>query len=436
MSTSSQLLTALGSATPNKADLIALLTKLAIGPGAFGGLLLRTHPDTDRAAAEILMSADFVVMNDGEVVPGWGLGSASLAASGADGLDTGSEQASTWYELHAIRKSSDGTKARLFHRAKDYFVDSGQQFVTAVDAARALRLSTGTATDKLAQGFQSTTTGVQGPIEIIFIPIDRDNAIAAGKQIWLTIEADSSGNPSGTPLATSDKLDASVVNTAIGYFAFVFRAPFTPAEDTQYHLVLQGDYDRSDTVVIKWSGVAAGGYANGSAKQFNGSSWSAASGVGDFDFQVYTSRNIVGVASVLPAGYDQYALLGWAYNDGSSNLRPFIARDRLAKQTLVASGNVTTAVPTPIDFRAALPPVPVMAIVTAFSSVADDQAMVGGVPGLSGHGTVPNDHAHIACATANVEFPGGALGTEVPWLYVARFAGTGNVNVRVRGFHW
>ena len=36
---------------------------------------------------------------------------ADITASGANGLDTGSEGASRWYSIHAIRKSSDGTKA-------------------------------------------------------------------------------------------------------------------------------------------------------------------------------------------------------------------------------------------------------------------------------------------------------------------------------------
>jgi hypothetical protein len=434
MSTSAQLLSALSGVQVNKADLVALLTKLAVGPGAFGGLTLRTHPDADRAAAEVWSSADFVVMDDGEPVTGWGGLAASLAASGAGGLDTGSEQASTWYEVHAIRKSSDGTKGLLFHRAKDYFVDNGQQFVTADDAGRALRLATGTATDKLAQGFQSTTTGVQGPIDGVWVKLVRSGAVNG--RVWLTIEADSSGNPSGTPLATSDKLDASVITTTAGghFLAFPFRSPFTPTEDVQYHLVLQGDYTRSDTVVIFWRGVAAGGYASGVAKEFNGSAWSAASGVGDFNFIVFTTRNIA--ALTMPSGYDQSALLGWVYNDGASNLWPCLARDRVVKQAPVTSGNLTSAVPTLIDYRAALPPVPCHAILTAFSSVAADQAMVGGVPGLSGHGPTPSDHAHIPLPTANVEFQGGLLATEFPFLYGARFTGTGNVVARVRGYQW
>lgn len=42
----------------------------------------------------------------------------SLATSGANGLDTGTEAASTWYYVWLIRKSSDGTVAALFSTSR------------------------------------------------------------------------------------------------------------------------------------------------------------------------------------------------------------------------------------------------------------------------------------------------------------------------------
>ncbi|MFX8856586.1 hypothetical protein ABTM81_20610, partial [Acinetobacter baumannii] len=38
----------------------------------------------------------------------------SLAGSGPNGLDAGSEAANTWYYVYRIKKSSDGTVAGLF----------------------------------------------------------------------------------------------------------------------------------------------------------------------------------------------------------------------------------------------------------------------------------------------------------------------------------
>jgi hypothetical protein len=64
----------------------------------FRGLTLQTHPDSDEAAAKVqLLHADAIVMNDGEEISSWDDLVASLAVSGIGGLDTGTEQASTWY---------------------------------------------------------------------------------------------------------------------------------------------------------------------------------------------------------------------------------------------------------------------------------------------------------------------------------------------------
>lgn len=302
----------------------------------FRGLHLRTHPDSDSINSKImLVHADEIVMDDGEPVETWDRLVADITVAGAGGLDTGSEAASTWYEAYAIRKRSDGTKNLLLHRAKDYFKDTSHDGST--DATRSLRLLTGTPTDKIAQGFQVATAGL---VEFVDVVLDRDGTVSGN--FWFTIEADSSGDPSGTPLATSDKYDAARIPDTGGNGSFLripFRNPATISASTQFHLVLQGDYARSDTAFIKWAGTVAGGYANGSSKDFNGTVWAATPGAQGLDrlFKLYIARNDTAVT--MPSGFDQKCLVGYCFNDSGSNLRRFLAQDR----TVLAIGAGTGA---------------------------------------------------------------------------------------------
>jgi hypothetical protein len=339
----------------------------------FRGLSLRTHPDADVAKSKVmLVHADEIVFDDGaRVTSGLDRLVADVTASGAGGLDTGAEGASRWYEIYAIRKSSDGTLNLLLHRALNRASDTA--FTTAPDASRALRRATSTATDKLAQGLQFANAK---PFPYVDVQLVRAGSVVGN--IWFTLEADTAGNPSGTPLATSDKIDASQIATSNQIVRIPFRNPYTAATATQYHLVLQGDYTRSDAVNIAWRGVAAGGYANGIAKEYTGAAWGAASGVGDFYFTAYTELNAA--ALTYPTGYDAKCLIGWVYNDGSSNFVEFIARDRQVAFIfgyVILSGGVATF-PTLLDTSPAVPPVPIMA-----SSWELSQTVLGAVIELS-----------------------------------------------------
>jgi hypothetical protein len=176
--------------------------------------------------------------------------------------------------------------------------------------------------------------------------------------LWVTIEGDSAGSPSGTALATSDKFDVSVVPTTRGWIRFIFRTPVSLSASTQYHIVLQGDWAMNGTNVVSWRGDGTG-YANGSGKKFDGTNWAAA-GVADFSFKTYITQNDTAVT--MPSGYDQRALIGYVYNNSSSNFVAFTARDRdvhvdVINQVLVTGG--TSTYQTLIDAAAFIPPVPV-----------------------------------------------------------------------------
>ena len=401
---------------------------------SFRGLALMTHPDQALAPSRVWLDrADCIVMHDGTRVETWADLVADITASGAGGLDTGTEQASTWYEIYAIRKSSDGTKNLLLHRAKDHFADAN--YAATVDASRALRLATSTATDKLAQSFACGMTGLLEFVDIAF----SKNGSPASSSIWFTLEADSAGNPSGTPLATSDKLDVSVLTTGAVYTRVVFRTPASLTSGTTYWLVLQGDFTRSDTNNAIWRGTVANGYASGAAKEYNGSVWAAASGVADFDFKTYVTRNDTSVASFLPTGYDQYARVGWVYNDGSSNFVRFTARDRLVQISYTSIvGALSNTAPNVVLLSAVIPPVPVWLLPMLFQgSAADTFVEMGGVPNgyMGASGNNPT-RANAAVSTANANTTLAGFATEYQGAYVSRVSGTGTMTVFANGYVW
>lgn len=342
----------------------------------FRGLTLRTHPDADVATSKVLLNhADEIVMHDGTRVADWNNLVADITASGAGGLDTGSEGASRWYEIHAIRKSSDGTKNLLLHRAKDYGADQSNTTVNSTINAR--RTSAPTRT-KLAQGIQFTTSGPVPFVDVLLIKTGSPTG-----NIWLTLESNSGSNPSAV-LATSDKLDASLISTTAQWVRFVFRTPYTQTAATQYHLVLQGDYTTSDDVNnIGWRSNSSTVYANGEARELDSAVWASVGGGGyDFGFKLYVTQNDTAVT--MPSGYDQRALIGWVYNNSSSNFTFMQAQDRhvwTSELTVISSGSASFL--TFVDMAALLPPVPVTWTVGSFQVSGALSGTVQITPALS-----------------------------------------------------
>ena len=184
-------------------------------------------------------------MDTGNRVATWDDLTANIASSGAGGLDLGSEAASTWYEIYAIRKSSDGTKNLLLHRAKDYFKD--EEYVSGDDDSQGIRRTTDNVT-ATAQQFEVETSGL---VEFVDVYLIRAGSVSG--RLWAELYADSGGAPTGSALATSDKIDASLISTSAQWIRLAFRSPVTlSATPTIYHLVLTGDWTQSDTVNISW----------------------------------------------------------------------------------------------------------------------------------------------------------------------------------------
>lgn len=385
---------------------------------SFRGLTLRTHPDADVAASKVFLDhADEIVLNDGTRVADWDDLTANITVSGAGGLDTGSEGASRWYEIHAIRKSSDGTKNLLLHRAKDYFLDE-QNTTSATTSA----LRDASAQTKRAQTFD---TDVTGPVEFAEMKLTKVGSPTG--QIWVSIYATSGGLPTGAALKTSDKLDVSLVSTSAQVVRFIFRDPQTVTAGTTYALVLEGNFTISGVNYLSFDRSTTDPYAAGQLCAYDGATWTGSAV--DAWFKVYVTEN--DTALTLPSGYDQYALIGWVYNDSGSDLDPFVAKDRIVCGILgIALNSSTVSIPTLADISVSVPPVPVYVHLSVSANSAGPvyalaTAQIGAVHNRM-LGTAPTDWSQ--------DVPG--INIEFQFLYGYRVAGVGSLDLRVPGYTW
>lgn len=334
---------------------------------SFRGLHLRTHPDSDKAAAQVmLVSAEAIVMDDGEEISNWSRVTAAITASGAGGLDTGAEINEAWYKVWAIYNRNSDTKNLLLQKAKDYTLDEDAS--AGEDGAHALRDAT--ARTKLAQGFQVDNAG---PCEFVDVKIYKTGTPTGN--FWFTLESNSGGVPSGTALATSDKYDISRLPTGQVWFRIMFRNPATLSAATQYHLVLQGDFTVSAVNYMSWrADTTAAAYSRGSKAAYDGTTWTADTD-DDFMAQIYVTTGDVAV--VMPSGYTSKAHIGWVRNDGSGNFMDFVQHGNhvlLGVNTVPASSSrnyLGSAInPTIFQAASAIPPTPCWVSLRVDGSVA------------------------------------------------------------------
>lgn len=407
----------------------------------FRGLRLRTHYNALAAPSQVaVMALDEVVMSDGvryqppsTIFPLH----ADVTVSGPGGLDTGTEAVSTWYEIYLIGKSSTGATSDLramLHKAKTYTADAA--FTTPNDASRALRRATSTATDKIAQGLQF---GADGALTFVDVPLTRLGSPSG--TIWFTLQTSSGTDATGTVLATTVKVDALTINTTVQLIRLPFVTSPTVTNGTQYHLVMEGDYVRSDTVHISWNGVAAGGYASGAAREYNGGAWANASGVGDFTFRAYLTRN--DTALTYPVGYDHSCKLGYVYNNSAGNFVSFIAFDRDVRRLTSGAGtndwgNTTLTTPTLVDIAGLIPPSPVIMNIAGQGTVAGLGLVGGGVP--DGYGVVSlygdNGNSFVSMPVANYAFDMPDLYTQYQGAYTSITGGAGTGHIYLIGWRW
>lgn len=168
----------------------------------------------------------------------------------------------------------------------DYLYDEtvGDYYCNAAYCLRSIA-----ALERISQGFKITKNGIIDKIRIV---VDKVGAIAAGKKIWAEIWTD---DGTGKPLALiagyiSVKIEANNLQ-AFGTMGlngkgqiFYFNTSKILNKDTQYHLVLKGDFviDGANAVWIAFT-PTVGLYTKGIPRQWDGASWTNANVDATFD---------------------------------------------------------------------------------------------------------------------------------------------------------
>lgn len=137
--------------------------------------------------------------------------------------------------------------------------------------------------EQLAQGIQLSSASEISPIKLYLRKVGSPT-----DNLTVEIQADSSGDPSGTPVTngTSDIVLASTLSSDFGFIEFAFSTSPSLSASTQYHIVLKTDGSQSDTDFVIWGTDASSpSYAGGQLKSYNGSTWDAEGD--DTIFQIY-----------------------------------------------------------------------------------------------------------------------------------------------------
>lgn len=293
------------------------------GQELFYDLLIQTHYDLSSNDHQVILrSASQIIMNDGTRTSAWGATTADIEVSGAGGLDTGSEQNSRWYEVHAIRKSGDGSRSLLLHLAQNTLQD--QSLTTTTDVGVTLKRVTGGTATMISQSF---IPALSGPLTSVELEISKTGSPTG--LVWVTIEADNAGFPSGTPLATSRAMNVARLPTDKARMRFVFDTNTSISVSNTYHIVYQSNYTTSDANYTTIWGLIASGYVNGSANEFR-VAWFTSSGLGGAaDLWFKTFVKVVPVSAVvMPSGYDQRCLLSYVYNNSSGKFKQYHQKNR------------------------------------------------------------------------------------------------------------
>ena len=396
--------------------------------GFFSGLHLRTDPDTATATSKVrLIHADRIILNDGTGIADVGPYTADITASGAGGLDTGSESANHWYEIYVIRKSTDGVTNLMLHKANAFDGGSNGGFAaSATDGTTALRDAS--ARTKVAQSFQlaAALPGSGGTVGYVELKLAKVGSPTG--QLWVTLETNSAGNPSGSAFATSDKIDVSKISaTAHTLLVPVRSVTSEMAASTTYHLVAQGDFAITGADYVTIGTKSGNPYANGALNVYNGSAWGSG-GTADAYFAVGV---LVTYPLTLPSGYDQYQMIGYVYNDGSSNFDPFVAYDRHVQPldpALIMNADAPNN-PTIEYMSAYIPPVPVKVSLRCYTAGTVTMRF-GPVPDGYSSGNGPRQGGQVIWYGTDDEGETGPISTEMQAIYLSTNpANTGSMHV-------
>ena len=312
----------------------AMWESLRVVKNTHQGLALQTDRDSPDAHKKVEITAlEYLVMDDGTISTNasneWTGKVADITVSGAAGLDAGAEEASYWYEIYAIEKE-DGTKNLLLHKARRWSDEASTNVITE-DAWQ--NVASASSNEFVSQGFKLSTSG-----QLRYARVKLQKVGSPAGFIVCAVYSDNAGVP-GSGLSVAHYLDASRLPTSETWVQFNFphSAPTLSASPTQYHLILGTTVHASNYIQWRMDGSAAP-YADGAKATWNGTTWTADT---DDDMTLEVGLEVDNASVTMPSGYTKKCLLGWVYNDGSSNFLPFIQRGRTRRTTaLTESANL------------------------------------------------------------------------------------------------
>lgn len=352
------------------------------GQEQFFDITIQTHFEPELNTHVILLrSAGELIMNDGIRVSGWFNKTANIEILGAGGLDQGVEESNTWYEVLAIRNSVNNATAIILHKAQQTALD--QSMVVTTDNPRLLRRATLTNT-KLSQGFMPEETG---PLTSVELEVSKTGSPTG--LIWVTLESNNVGFPSGVTLATSRVMDVSRLPTDKCRMRFLFDTNTSVSLGTTYHLIYEGDYVLSDANYTTLWGVTGNFYANGAANEFHTASneWhpctTVSSGPDDFFFKTFVKNTPI-TAVNMPTGYDERCLVSYVYNDANGKFRPYAQKNHSMVMGTGPDWRAYTSITglvEAVDLGPFLPPVPCSAQFVSYTTIGTPRLVtpIGGV---------------------------------------------------------
>ena len=199
---------------------------------------------------------------------------------------------------------------------------------------------------------------------------------------------------------------------------------------TTYWVVLQGDYTESATANIEWKGKASADvYAAGQAKAYNATDWTQTLNANDMSFSIYVTENDAAVT--MPSGYDQRCLIGYVYNDSSSNFVPMAAVNKSVVMKNADIATYSSQDPVITSLSTVVPPVPVYFKPVCYSTSS------GGIMEWEPIFDHQQDFWRLLLPLNSTDW---TMGTEVytqyQGIYGHRGNGTGAVHFGVHGFVW
>lgn len=214
---------------------------------------------------------------------------------------------SSWVAADTVSGETgwSNSEQRIFTVDSAYSAERWRIYVTAVGSgtycsiAEMEMMEAATYADgneKLAQSIQVTGDQSVGTIKLWLKKVGSPTG-----NLTVTIESDSSGAPSGSPISngTAGTVAASTLSTSYGWITFTFSTPPTLTGSTTYWIVLDTSDSISETNYVQWGADgSAPGYANGEMKSYASSSWSAESKDACFDVvgigEDYVERAVIG----------------------------------------------------------------------------------------------------------------------------------------------